>query len=125
MSENGTPGPDERPPPGTDPATSQRMLTPSGAEWLEKFSEAHALVVANTVFLTFMLGQAGVAMEVDKPAARTMLGQIQQDIDDLRESVLNLADVSDNMIANAARNLDAAEEGEADGTDTAPADGPG
>lgn len=79
----------------------------TGYEWLGRFMEAQASVIANSLFFTFKLGQIGVAQKHDPQLARAMLDDLKTDRADLVHAAEQLGKVMDGLLANIERNLPA------------------
>lgn len=83
--------------------------TKTGLEWMQMFMEAQGLVMANHLFLTFTIGQAGAAIglaktDEEKQQVRQMIEAMRQDARDLKQASAKLDRVVKDIIANAERN---------------------
>lgn len=77
----------------------------TGMEWLEKFMTAQGAVMANSLFLTFGIGQAGAVLAVDIDTAEKMVAVLREDVDDLEQAANELVRVTRDIVANAERNV--------------------
>lgn len=76
-----------------------------GQDWMLKYLEAFALVEAESLMLTFKLGQAGVAMHFDKAAAKGAVAELGVDVGDLESACDKLVAAAKDILANAQRNV--------------------
>lgn len=81
----------------------------TGYEWLGRFMEAQASVMANAIFFGFKLGQIGVAQKYDQETARAMVADLKTDRADLAFADGQLLKVMDGILANIERNLASSE----------------
>lgn len=78
----------------------------TGYEWLGRFMEAQASVMANSLFAAFKLGQLGAAGKfADRQTAVAMLDDLRTDRADLAFATGELLKVLDALIVNIETNL--------------------
>lgn len=77
----------------------------TGYEWLGRFMEAQASLMANTLFFTFKLGQIGAIHMHEPDVARAMLEDLKTDRVDLAFADEQLMHVIDGLLKNIEEKL--------------------